>query len=99
MTIMRFGKDISDNPAAMALHAMQNKLIKECWGLRGEEKRVKAQQICDLDESICLAVHGFGIDLYPWWYKLESMKKDLAFHLQSVETLREEIAELEKKFE
>lgn len=99
MKIMRFGKDISDNPAAMALCAMQNKLKKEFDTLRGEERKAKKQQILDLDEYICFAVHGFGLDLYPWWYKLESMKKDLDYQLHYVQTLQEEIAELEKMFE
>ncbi len=99
MRMMRFGKDISNNPAAMALCTMQQKLFDESMTLRGEERRAKGRQARELDNDICLAVHGFGQDLYPMWYKLQETKKGLDYHLHCVQTLQEEIAELEKMFE
>lgn len=99
MKVYRFGKEISNNPAAMALCAMQKKLYDESMTLRGEERKAKGRQARALDNDICLAVHGFSQDLYPMWYKLQETKKSLDYHLRCAQTLQEEIAEMEKIFE
>lgn len=60
---------------------------------RMEDLRNKA---CALEESLCIAVWGFGTDRFTLQHNLQIAEKELAGQIAYVEELREKLKKLEK---